>query len=432
MKISDTPQRRNLSRRDFVKGSTVAGLAALLTNTSRIHAAGSDKIRVGIIGCGRRGTFDAKNCVNSSENVVITAMGDLFADKLENSRNYLTEKLPDKVQVTNENCFVGWDAYKDVLKTDIDLVILTETPHFRPAHLRAAVEAGKHVFMEKPVAVDPVGVRSVIESSKLAQEKNLTILAGTQLRRISHIVEIIKRIHRGDIGEILSGQYVRIGDAMLNWGPDQRDSHWSDMEWQIRNWLFNTWLSGDFIVEMHVHNLDLMNWAMGSTPIQCIAMGGRQVRTDPQYGNVYDHFAVEYEYPNGVRIEYMGAQMDAVTVRLDHRLVGTKGSAYFDFGNAFIEGQKPFKYEDTIPDPHIIQHADQINAIRNGLVLNEGKRIAESTLTSIMGRVSAYTGRALTWNWIMNASKLDLSLPDYEFGPRPTGPVAMPGKTPLI
>jgi predicted dehydrogenase len=176
MKIPDTPQPSNLSRRDFVKGSTVAGLAALLTNTSRIHAAGSDKIRVGIIGCGRRGTFDAKNCVKSSENVVITAMGDLFADKLENCRNYLKEKLPDKVQVTNENCFVGWNAYKDVLKTDIDLVILTETPHFSPAHLRAAVEAGKHVFMEKPVAVDPVGVRSVIESSRLAEEKILPSL----------------------------------------------------------------------------------------------------------------------------------------------------------------------------------------------------------------------------------------------------------------
>ncbi len=255
MKISDTPQRHNLSRRDFVKGSTVAGLASLLTNTNRIYATGSDKIRVGIIGCGRRGIFDAKNCVNSSENVVITAMGDLFADKLENCRNYLTEKFPDKVQVTDENCFVGWDAYKDVLKTDIDLVILTETPHFRAAHLRAAVEAGKHVFMEKPVAIDPVGVRSVIESSRLAEEKKLTILAGTQLRRISHIVEIIKRIHRGDIGEIISGQYVRIGDAMLNWGPDQRDSKWSDMEWQIRNWLFHTWLSGHFIVENVWNNL---------------------------------------------------------------------------------------------------------------------------------------------------------------------------------
>jgi myo-inositol 2-dehydrogenase/D-chiro-inositol 1-dehydrogenase len=219
---------------------------------------------------------------------------------------------------------------------------------------------------------------------------------------------------------------------MTNWGAQIRQSEWSDMEWQLRRWLFHTWLSGDFIVEQHVHNLDLIDWAIGSHPIQCTGLGGRQVRTGPQYGDVYDHFSVEYEYPNGTRIEYMGAQIDGLSVRNDQRLVGTKGSAYFDFGNAVIEGQNPFIYEDPIPDPSITQHADQIKAIRQGLYLNEGKRIAESTLTSILGRFSAYTGRTLSWNWVMNASKLDLSPSNYEFGPRPTGTIPMPGKTPLI
>jgi len=203
------------------------------------------------------------------------------------------------------------------------------------------------------------------------------------------------------------------------------------MEWQIRRWLFVTWLSGDFIAEMHVHNLDIINWALDSHPVKCIGIGGREVRTGPEYGNVYDHFAVEYEYPNGARIEYMGSQIDHCADRCDQHLVGTKGSAYIDFANAIIEGQKPFRYDGPSPDPCLRQHADQIAAIRAGKRLNEGRRIAESSLTSIMGRMSAYTGRALSWKWVMNASKLDLSPPRYEFGDLPMRPVAVPGKTEL-
>jgi predicted dehydrogenase len=219
---------------------------------------------------------------------------------------------------------------------------------------------------------------------------------------------------------------------MLDWGPKQRQPEWSDMEWQIRRWLFMTWLSGDFIVEMHVHNLDVMNWALDGHPVQCIGMGGRQVRTGPEYGNCYDHFAVEYEYPNGVRIEYMGNQIDGCTNRNDQRFVGTKGRAYTDFGRVVIEGANKAEYAWDSIDPCIKQHADQIAAIREGKRLNEGKRIAESTLTAIMGRMSAYTGRALKWDWAMNASKLDLSPPKYEFGDLETRPVAVPGKTKLI
>jgi myo-inositol 2-dehydrogenase/D-chiro-inositol 1-dehydrogenase len=311
-------------------------------------------------------------------------------------------------------------------------VILTTPPHFRPMQLKAAMEAGKHVFMEKPVAVDPVGVRSVIASSELAEQKGLTILAGTQMRRISHLVEAIRKIRDGAIGEICGGQCVRLGDAMRSWGPRQRQSAWSDMEWQLRRWLFMTLLSGDFIVEMHVHNLDLMNWFIGSHPVQCIGMGGRQARTAPEYGDSYDHFAVEYEYANGLRIEYMGSQIDGMTGRNDQRLVGTKGSAYMDFGRAVIKGDNPSEHNWNQFNPELTQHADQIQAIRRGQRLNEGRRIAESTLTSIMGRMSAYTGRALKWDWAMNASKLDLTPPSYEFGDLAMPPVAIPGKTPLV
>jgi len=426
-----TKSSTRISRRDFVKASAL-GAAALATGASRIYAAGSDKIRIGLIGCGGRGTYDTSNCLKAAPNLELVAMADLFQDRLASARRTLQRNFPDKVKVTDETSFVGWDAYKKLLACDVDLVILTETPHFRPEHLRAAIEAGKHVFMEKPVAVDPVGVRSVVASAKLADEKGLTIVAGTQMRRIAHLVEGMKRLHNGDIGRIVSGQCVRLGGGMLGWGIKKRQPQWSDMEWQIRRWLFYTWLSGDFIVEMHVHNLDIVNWALGAHPVKCIGMGGRQVRTAPEYGDVYDHFAVEYEYPDGVRIEYMGAQIDGMTVRNDQWFVGTKGRAYMDFANAIIEGPKPFHYDGPRPDPCIRQHADQVAAIRQGKRLNEGVRIAESTLTAIMGRMSAYTGRALKWDWAMKASKLDLRPSKYEFGDLPTPPVAIPGKTPLI
>jgi len=443
MKTKTMQGKLELSRRDFIKTSAALGAASLAVGTNRIFAAGSDKVRIGLIGCGGRGTHDATKCLRSSENVELVAMGDLFKERLdrclktlrrppsENSRGRIS--VSNKVKVTQDKCFVGWDAHKKVVGCDdIDMVILTEPPHFRPGHLKAAIEAGKHVFMEKPVAVDPVGVRSVIASSELADRKGLTIGAGTQMRRISHLVEGIKSIHDGAIGELVGGQCVRLGGGMLTWGQKERQPSWSDMEWHLRRWLFLTWLSGDFIVEMHVHNLDVMNWAFGGHPVQCVGMGGREVRTAPEYGNVFDHFAIEYEYPNGVRVEYMGTQIDGFTGRNDQRLVGTKGRAYTDFGRVVIEGQNEVEYAWDRVDPCIKQHADQIAAIRQGKRLNEGRRIAESTLTSIMGRMSAYTGRALKWDWAMKASKLDLSPPKYEFGDLQMRPVAVPGKTQLV
>jgi len=434
MKNRTVRKNERLSRRNFIKTSGVVGATALLSPTDKMFAAGSDKIRLGVIGCGGRGTYDTTNCLSCAENVELVAMGDNFADRLNTCRSKLTKKLPDKIKVTNDTCFVGWNAHKKVLDCDVDLVILTEPPHFRPAHLRAAVEAGKHVFAEKPVAVDPVGVRSVIESAKIADEKGLTIVAGTQSRRIAHLVEGMKRIHNGDIGEIVGGYCQRIGGGMLTWHPEtmQRQPGWSDMEWQLRRWLFLTWLSGDFIVEMHVHNLDRMNWALNAHPVQCIALGGRQVRTGPEYGNIYDHITVEYEYPGGVRVAYMGSQIDGLSTRQDARIIGKKGMAYTYEGDFIIDGEKPFRYEGPNPSPTIKQHADQIAAIRSGTHLNEGKRIAESTLTCIMGRMAAYTGRALKFDWALKASKLDLSPPAYEFGDLPMRPVATPGKTPLV
>jgi predicted dehydrogenase len=428
----------DVSRRDFIKASAVVGASAVLAGRERLFAQGSDKIRVGVIGCGWRGTGAAQDCVNSSENVEIVAMGDLFQDQLDWSLAKLSRNVDDKVTVTEETTFTGFDAYEKVIACDIDMVILGTAPHFRVEHLKAAVEAGKHVFMEKPVAVDPVGIRSIIAASELAEQKGLAIVTGTQRRHQDHYLEIMKRIHNGDIGEILSAQcYWNMGALWVERAKENLDKRdalgWSDMEWQCRNWLFFTWLSGDHIVEQHVHNLDIVNWAIGAHPSQCMGMGGRQVRTEPQYGNVFDHFAVEYEYPGGVRALSMCRQTKGGHEIVAERLVGTKGHVYTDGSTGFIEGENPYKYEGESPDPYVQEHADLIASIREGKVLNEGRRIAESNLTAIMGRMSAYTGRALKWDWAMNASELDLSPPEYSFDIElPVRPVAIPGKTKLI
>ena len=248
---------------------------------------------------------------------------------------------------------------------------------------------------------------------------------------MSQYIEIIKRVHEGQIGDIVGGQcYWNWGEQ--DWHYQPRQAGWSDMEWQIRCWPYFTWLSGDHIVEQHVHNLDIINWAIGSHPVQCLAMGGRQARTGPGYGNIYDHFAVEYEYPNGVRVLSMCSQIKGTTSRVCEQVVGTKGRTYTTRGVGYIEGQNPYKFDGERTGGTREQHAALIRSIREGKPINEGREVAESTMTGIMGRISAYTGRALKWDWVMEASKLDLRPPRYELGELPVQPIAIPGKTPLV
>jgi len=428
----------SITRREFIKVSSAAALAAAIPASGLVYGSESGRIRVGMIGCGGRGTGAAINCVEASSDVVITAMGDLFEDRLEGSYKRLVQELPKgNLVVTRDAMFTGFDAYKNVLAADIDMVIMAPPPHFRPQHLKAAVEAGKHVFMEKPVAVDPVGIRSVIASSELAREKNLGIVAGTQRRHQEHYLEVMKRIHNGDIGDVVAGQCywnqgaLWVERAMMNW-VGYKTKGWSDMEWQIRNWLFSAWLSGDHIVEQHVHNLDVINWALGSHPIECTGMGGRQVRTEPQYGNIFDHFAVEYEYPNGARVMSMCRQTQGCSENVSERVIGTKGTSFTSEVEGRITGVRSYEHKKESPNPYVQEHADLIASIKSGTPLNEGRQVAESTLTAIMGRMSAYTGRALKWDWVMNASKLDLAPPAYKLMELPLDPVAVPGETPLI
>ncbi len=429
-----------LSRRDFIKTSAAAVSAGILANGPSLYAAGSDTIKIALIGCGGRGTGAVSNCIHAAPNVELVAMADMFEDRINRSLKQLTEGeqyipavSPENIKVTDDMRFTGFDGYKKVMETDANLVLLVTPPFFRPIHLKAAIEAGKNVFMEKPVAIDPVGIRSVIASSALAEQKGLAIVAGTQRRHQESYLEIMRRIHNGDIGDVVGGQCYWMQGWVRQWGFwNARQPGWSDMEWQLRNWYYFTWLSGDHIVEQHVHNIDVVNWAFGEHPVKCLGMGGRQVRVEPEYGNIFDHFAVEYEYPNGARVLSMARQIKGCAERVSEGITGSKGTAITYGSGSYITGPNKFKFEKEEANPYVVEHTDLINSIRSGKPLNEGKRVAESTMTAIMGRMSAYTGRELKWDWAMNASKLDLTPEKFEMGPMPVAPAAMPGQTQLI
>ena len=303
-------------------------------------------------------------------------------------------------------------------------MILTTPPGFRPIHLAAAVEAGKHVFMEKPVAVDGPGIRSVLDSALKAKVQGLNIVAGTQRRHDVAYLACMERIHNGNIGEIQAAYcYWNQGGLWMN----PRQEKWSDMEWQLRNWLYFTWIGGDHICEQHIHNLDVINWAMQGHPVKAMGMGGRQVRTDPAYGHVFDHFAIEYEYATGAKLVSMCRQIDGTASRVSEHIVGSKGSTN---ANTSIKGEKPWRWEGDRPNPYVVEHTHLIEAIRGGRVLNEAVRVAESTMTAIMGRMTAYTGQEVTWEQAM-ASQESLMPEKMEFGPLPVAPIPMPGTTKL-
>jgi predicted dehydrogenase len=282
--------------------------------------------------------------------------------------------------------------------------------------------------MEKPVAVDATGIQSVIASAQAAKAKRLSIVTGTQRRHERCYLEAIKRLQDGTIGKVTGARAYWNQGGLWN---HARQPAWSDMEWQLRNWLYFTWLSGDHIVEQHVHNLDAMNWAIGATPLKCWAMGGRQVRTSPEYGHVFDHFAVEYEYPNGITGESYCRQIEGCADRVEEVIEGTDGRMITSSGRARIEGSKAWKFQGENPNPYVQEHVDFIKAITTSEPLNEAQRVAESTMTAIMGRMAAYTGKVVTWEQAMN-SKLDLRPPAYEFGPMSVPEVAVPGKTALV
>jgi len=381
------------------------------------YAQGSDEIRVGVVGCGGRGSGAAHNCVSSSPGVKIVALADAFKDRLEG--------LKKDFNVPDDRCFVGLDAYKQLMALDdINLVILATPPGFRPPTFAEAIRRGKNVFMEKPVAVCPAGAKMVIEASDLAGQKGLGVVAGTQRRHQFEYVETMKRIHDGAIGDIVSAQcYWNMGGLWVS----ERQPGQSDVEWQIRNWLYFTWASGDHICEQHVHNLDVINWAFKDVQPESVhGLGGRQYRTDPKYGNIFDHFGVEFTYPGDVKTISMCRQIEGTAGNVSERVVGTKG---WSDGCGTIVGENNWRYRGPKSDPYVQEHTDLIKSIRAGQPLNEGKRISESTLCAIMGRESAYSRQQFTRSWFMNRCTLnlvpreDLKLSDA----MPVPAVAVPG-----
>ncbi len=385
------------------------------------YAQGSDEIRVGVVGCGGRGSGAAHNCVASSPGVKIVALADTFADRLE--------RLKKDFSVPDDRCFVGLNAYKQLMALDdINLVILATPPGFRPKQFAEAIRRGKNVFMEKPVAVCPAGAKMVIEASELAAQKGLGVVAGTQRRHQTEYVETMKRIHDGAIGDIVSAQcYWNMGGLWCH----ERQANESDVEWQIRNWLYFTWLSGDHICEQHVHNIDVVNWAFQDVQPESVhGLGGRQYRTEPKYGHIFDHFGVEFVYPGDVRTISMCRQIEGTANNVSERVVGTKG--WTDCCGTIV-GENSWRYRGPRADAYVQEHTDLIQSIRDGKPLNEGKRIAESTLCAIMGRESAYSRRQFNRSWFMNRCTLnlvpseDLKLSDA----MPVPAVAIPGQYPL-
>jgi len=412
-------KRKGLTRRDFLKSSAVTGGALTLAGSSvnLVAAEGSATIGVGVVGCGKRGSAAARDCVKSAKGVKVVALADAFQDHLAG--------LKTAFNVPRDRCFVGLDAYKKLTALDdVNLVILATPPAFRPVHFAEAVGKGKHVFMEAPVAICPTGVNMVIEASKKAAEKKLAVVAGTQRRHDAAYVETMKRIHGGAIGEIVNAScHCNMGGREVY----KRRSGQSGVEWQIRNWPYFRWLSGEQIVEQHVHNIDVINWAFNALPEQVQGLAGRQYLSGPEYGNVYDHFGTEIAYPGDVRTISTCRRIEGTDELIGELVFGTKGRSNCA---GIIEGEKPWRYQGAAPNAYVQEHADLIKSIRDGKPLNEGRRAAESTRTAIMLRESGYSLRRFNRSWFEAKCKLNLLPPENLSltGSRPVDPAPVPGR----
>ena len=357
------------------------------------------ELKAGVVGCGGRGTGAAINFLDSGPNLKITALGDVFKDRIDGCRDKL--KTQKGVDIPEENCFTGFDAYEKVIDSGVDVVILATPPVFRPAQFEAAVKAGKHVFLEKPVAVDPVGVRSIMSTAKMAESTGLKIVSGTHKRHETGFVELLRKVNENAVGELIS---ANIYFNMQRLWFRKRDTGWSDMEWMIRDWVNWCWLSGDHIVEQHVHNIDIANWFFGTYPVKALGFGSRQRRPT---GDQYDNFSVDFRLADGRQIHSMCRQINGTDNLITEIFHGTKGIAttndwkspkiYDVFGN---EVEKIA--EDKIGG-HAREQIDLVTCIRKDIPINEAEQTAISTMVAIMGRISAYTGKTVTYEELMNS-----------------------------
>jgi predicted dehydrogenase len=424
----------SFSRRQFLKSSGATVLGSALAIQHGFGAAGNPEgqtLRVGLIGCGGRGTGAAAQALAADTNVKLAAMGDAFSDRLQGSLEELkkTADIASKIDVAPEHCFVGFDAYEKVIANS-DVVLLATPPHFRPIHLKAAIAAGKHVFAEKPVAVDAPGVRSVLASCEEARKKKLAVVSGLCLRHSKGFKEVIGRIHDGALGELRT---LQANDYRGPIWVKPRHPEWTDMEWQMHNWYYFTWLSGDFNVEQHVHFLDVCAWVMkGEYPVNAVGLGGRQARTGPEYGNIYDHHSVIYEYANGVKLFSNCRQMPGCRNDMSCHVMGAKGVAEISESRIRLKTDTDWRYRGEQDNIYQTEHNELFASIRQGNPINNGEYMAKSTLLAIMGRMATYTGQLVTWEQALNSAE-DLSPASYEWNARPPeSPIAIPGIAKLI
>jgi predicted dehydrogenase len=440
--------KEELSRRKFLSNTALGaigtiGAAGLLTSCSGsekekkipeaklpelLNAAPDGKVlKAGLIGCGGRGTGAAINFLDAGPNLQIVAIGDVFQDKVTSCRETL--KKQKNIEIPDDKCFVGFDNYQKVIDAGVDIVLLCTPPFFRPAHVEAAVNAGKHIFMEKPIAVDPVGARSVLISAKKAEQMGLCIVSGTIRRVQKDYMTTYQLVKEGAIGEIVSAHIIRNGGSL--WAK-KRLPEWSDMEYMLRNWVNFCWLSGDHIVEQFIHEVDVMNWFVGKIPVKAMGWGGRQRRVT---GDQYDFFSIEYVYDNGMHTHCAARQISGCSNLKREIITGTKGFAdcngkLFDLkGNVIWEYSYP-KEGDTdlawkVKDPYVQEHINLVTAIRTGKVLSDAEAQVNSTMITIMGRISAYTGKDVTWEQMLN-SDLSIGPKDLVMGPVPNIPETIP------
>jgi predicted dehydrogenase len=392
----------NVNRRDFLTTGAVA--AGTLAFSSNLFAQGSQTINVGVIGCGGRGSGAVRDVLEADKEVKIAAICDLHENKAKNTLASAKKRAPNQVTATNDTVFHGLDGYKKLLALpDVNYVILATPPGFRPFHIEAAVEAGKHIFTEKPVAVDVAGTRRVLEAAKRSQAKGLKIAAGTQRRHQAGYIETMKRLHDGEYGEVLAGRVYWNGGTPWD---HARKPGMKDVEYQLFNWYHFLWLCGDHIVEQHVHNLDVANWAMKSNPVRVGGQGSRSRRRvgDPKdVGNIWDQFALEFEYPNGVVIQSYCRHIDGAVNNVSENFVGTKAKVALSPGHYLANGKDIAPGAET--NPYVQEHIDLVKAIRENKPLNELEQVANSTFTAILGRMAAYSGQNLKWDDVLNGNR---------------------------
>jgi predicted dehydrogenase len=432
--MNSIPSQFDLTRRNFLRASSVT--AGAMAFPSILHAQNKkDRIRLGLVGCGGRGTGAANDALTVDANVQLVAVGDVFDERVETAVRGLNAKYastPERVDVPKERQFTGLDAYKHVLASDIDCVLLATPPGFRPLHFSAAVEAGKHIFCEKPMATDATGVRAVIEDARRAKEKQLSVTAGFCWRFDAHRRELFKKIHSGAIGEVRGLYHTYLtGSVKPMSAIETRKAGVTDLEWQLRNWYNFTWLSGDGFVEQAVHSVDKMLWAMqDKPPLRCTATGGRNIPNPG--GNTFDHIEVNFEWANGVRGVMAQRQISGCFNDNSDYITGETGIATSKWSQAQITGANPWKAEGKHLGMYLQEHKDLYDSIRNGAPTNDGEWMCQSTLAAIMGRMAAYTGQEVTWEHMLK-SKENLFPENLTWDMELTvAPMASPGRTKLI